>query len=82
MWLEFVDSFCVGYGIPGPGHYSSKSSQLKSHGKYFISKLHDSGCAYFGKNKRAITEATKRTNGNFRPPIDLMGLSLPYDTLL
>ena len=45
----------IGFGVPGPGHYSRKSSNLHATGKYFISKMHNSGCSFFGKNKRDLT---------------------------
>ena len=69
-----INNFLIfsGSGNPGPGHYDKRSVSMSTKGKYFVSKMKNSGAGFFGKSKRKIGALLKGTPGpgSYRMPSD------------
>ena len=64
--------YILGHGNPGPGHYDEKPVSMSNKGSYFISKLKNSGCNFFNKQKRSMGRKPNPSPGpgSYRMPSD------------
>ncbi len=64
--------YILGHGNPGPGHYDEKPVSMSNKGNYFISKLKNSGCNFFNKQKRRMGKKANPSPGpgSYRMPSD------------